>query len=83
MKVTIDIECTPEEARKFMGLPDVAPLQGAVLAKLEAQMISAVDALSPEAMLKSWFTAMPQNAEALQKLFASFLTTPFGKIDKP
>ena len=25
MKVTVDIDCTPEEARKFLGLPDVAP----------------------------------------------------------
>lgn len=24
MKVNIEIDCTPEEARKFMGLPDVS-----------------------------------------------------------
>lgn len=24
MKVNIEIDCTPEEARQFMGLPDVA-----------------------------------------------------------
>ncbi len=24
MKVTIEIDCTPEEARQFMGLPDVS-----------------------------------------------------------
>ena len=23
MKISIDIDCTPEEARRFMGLPDV------------------------------------------------------------
>ena len=25
MKVNIEIDCTPEEARSFLGLPDVAP----------------------------------------------------------
>lgn len=24
MKVTIEIDCTPEEARQFMGLPDIS-----------------------------------------------------------
>jgi hypothetical protein len=23
MKVTVDVDCTPEEARRFLGLPDV------------------------------------------------------------
>ena len=27
MKVNVEIDCTPEEARAFFGLPDVAPLQ--------------------------------------------------------
>ncbi len=26
MKVTVDVDCTPAEARAFMGLPDVTPL---------------------------------------------------------
>ena len=82
MKVTINIDCTPDEARQFMGLPDVKPLQAAVLAKMEEQMLTAADAMSPEAMLKSWFTAMPQSADHLQKLFSGFLTQPFGKTDK-
>jgi hypothetical protein len=31
MKITIDIDCTPGEARAFLGLPDVAPLQAEVM----------------------------------------------------
>ena len=51
MKITVDVDCTPDEARQFLGLPDVKPMQAAVLAKMEQQMMGAVDALSPEAML--------------------------------
>lgn len=82
MKITVDVDCTPDEARQFLGLPDVKPLQAAVLAKMEAQMVTAAEALSPDAVLKSWFTAMPQGAEQMQKLFAGFLGQPFGKTDK-
>ncbi len=82
MKITVDIDCTPDEARQFIGLPDVKPLQAAVLAKLEEQMVAGAAALSPEAMLKSWFGAMPQNADQLQKLFSGFLGPTFGKADK-
>ena len=31
MKVTVNVECTPEEARTFLGLPDVQPMQEAVM----------------------------------------------------
>jgi hypothetical protein len=79
MKITVNVDCTPDEARQFMGLPDVKPMQASVLAKMEEHMLSAVDALSPETMLKSWFTAMPQGAEQMQKLFAGFLGQAFGK----
>jgi len=27
MKITLDIDCTPEELRSFFGLPDVRPMQ--------------------------------------------------------
>ena len=31
MKITVNVDCTPEEARSFLGLPDVQPLQAAVM----------------------------------------------------
>jgi hypothetical protein len=31
MKVNIEIDCTPLEARQFIGLPDLAPMQTAVM----------------------------------------------------
>ncbi len=38
MKVTIDIDCTPQEARAFMGLPDVAPLNDHIVAEMQKRM---------------------------------------------
>ncbi len=34
MKVTVDFDCTPEEARRFMGLPDLTPVHEAYIEKL-------------------------------------------------
>ena len=34
MKVKIDIDCTPEEARAFFGLPDLGPLHEQMTAML-------------------------------------------------
>ncbi|WP_294357634.1 DUF6489 family protein [uncultured Sphingomonas sp.] len=55
MKVTIEVECTPEEARRAMGLPDLSPLHDRYLAKMQEAMESG--GVSPEAigtMMKSW-----------------------------
>ena len=73
MKIRIDIDCTPEEARRFFGFPDLRPIQHAVLAKLERQMLDATEAMSPESMLRAWFPLIPQSQEQMQKLFAAFL----------
>lgn len=69
MKVTVNVDCTPEEARAFMGLPDVQPMQQAVMAELEQQMKKNINAMSPEAMVQTWMPAGMQGAESLQKMF--------------
>ncbi len=75
MKVTIEIDCTPDEARAFMGLPDVKPMQAAVMASLEQQAVRAVDSFAPDAMLKLWFTTMPQLSTQMQDMFTRMMTT--------
>ena len=45
MKVTIDIDCTPDEARRFMGLPDLTPVHDADVEKLKAAV---ADGATPE-----------------------------------
>ena len=71
MKVNVEIDCTPIEARQFMGLPDVAPMQAAVMDRLQQQMISNIDKVSPEALIQSWFTFDPKIAERFQDMFVT------------
>ena len=79
MKVTIDIDCTPAEARAFFGLPDVQPLQTAVMDRLQERMVSEIDRFSPEALVKQWLSVIPQNVERTQKLFADMLLGGSGQ----
>ncbi len=69
MKFNFDIECTPEEARKFFGLPDVAPMQERVMKELEDQMQENIRNLSPEEMVKTWMPATMQGWQEMQKMF--------------
>ena len=72
MKLRFEVDCTPEEARTFCGLPDLAPLHAAVLERIEAQMIKAVEAGMPENIVKSWLSLAPTNPEQLFSLFGKF-----------
>ena len=71
MKVNIEIDCTPLEARQFFGLPDVAPMQTAVMDKLQQQMMSNIDKISPESLIQSWFSFDPKLAERMQDMFVT------------
>jgi len=69
MKITIDIDCTPEEARTFLGLPDVRPMQEEMMKELTQRMRQGLSAMDPETMLKTWVPATLQGFEQLQKAF--------------
>jgi hypothetical protein len=69
MKVNIEFECTPLEARQFLGLPDVQPMQNAVMDQLQQKMAENIDKFSPEAIMQNWFD--PKMAERFQDMFVN------------
>ena len=54
MKVTVDIDLTPEEARRAMGLPDLTPLHERYVGSLLEAMNGQVRPELLENMMKSW-----------------------------
>jgi Family of unknown function (DUF6489) len=75
MKITMNVECTPEEARAFLGLPDVRPMQEQLLREVQERMVANVRAMEPDAMLRTWLPATLKGFEQLQEMFLSQLTT--------
>jgi hypothetical protein len=54
MKVHIEVDMTPEEARTLMGLPDVAPLQKQMMDEMKARMTRAMEAGDMESLMRAW-----------------------------
>lgn len=54
MKVHIEVDMTPEEARALMGLPDVAPLQKQMMDEIKARMTKAMEAGDMESLMRAW-----------------------------
>ena len=75
MKITVDVDCTPEELRTFFGLPDVRPMQDALMKQIQDQMAANLHAMEPEAMFKVWMPAGIQGMEQMQKMLWSQFTS--------
>lgn len=73
MKVKFEVDCTPDEARQFFGLPDVKPMQEAMMGKLEAQMNEAIDRFSPDSLLRSWLSFGPTGVDTMRDMFDRFI----------
>lgn len=82
MKVTVNVECTPEEARAFMGLPDVVPLQDQMLEQMKVQMQKNAAAMDPETIFKTLFPMNTDGFAELQKTFWGQFLGSAGKTEK-
>jgi uncharacterized protein DUF6489 len=54
MKIKVDVDCTPEEARRFLGLPDLAPVHAAYVERMTKAAGEGLSAESAAEMMKSW-----------------------------
>jgi len=66
MKITIEVDCTPAEARAYMGLPDVEPLQAEVMAEVQRRVMNALSLTDPQQLLKNWVPWSAQGMETFQ-----------------
>lgn len=82
MKFKFDIECTPEEARRFIGLPDVAAMQERMMKELEDKMQDNLRNLTPEEMVKTWMPATVQGFTDIQNMFWQQMGVKTPNTDK-
>lgn len=75
MKVTVDVDCTPEEARRFMGLPDLSAVHEAYVEKMKAALTEGPNPEMLAEMTKAWG---PMN-EAGMTLWKQMLDQMGGK----
>lgn len=69
MKITINVDCTPEEARTFMGLPDLKPIQDKLMQEMQDQMMAGLRSMDATEMLRAWMPST-KGFEQLQTMFS-------------
>ena len=79
MKISFDIDCTPDELRGFFGLPDVTAMQQQLLKEVEERMRANLTALDPETMLKTWLPTGLKGFEQLQEMFLGQMAGQGGR----
>ncbi len=76
MKFTINVDCTPEEAREFVGLPNIAPMQDKMMKELEQRMQEQMANMDPETFVKTWMPSTVQGWGEMQKMFWAQMGMP-------
>jgi hypothetical protein len=78
MKIKLDVDCTADEARQFLGLPDVQPLQQALLQQVQEQMTANIKAMDAKTMVETWLPATLKGFEQLQQMFTAKMAGAAG-----
>lgn len=56
MKMTMEVDCTPEEARRFLGLPDISAMNEHLVGEMTKRIDSNMSLLNPEEFMKNWMS---------------------------
>ena len=82
MKLNFEIDCTPDEARRFLGLPDVAAVQQVLMDAMQQRLVEAVSTTDPKALMEQWvpmgFNAMEQWPAVWAQIAAAASSFPRG-----
>jgi hypothetical protein len=54
MKFNIEVDCTPEEVRRLIGLPDLSPVHAVYLDRMKETMTSGLTPDMVEGMVRTW-----------------------------
>lgn len=68
MKLNITVDCTPEEARVFLGLPDITPVNETLVNAIRQRIEQNIEMVSPEFYLKQWYSMGGQATDSFMQL---------------
>ena len=71
MKLNVEIDCTPAEARAFLGLPDVTTLNDHLVDEMKKRMDANIAMAAPEELMKNWMAFGGQASEQFMKMMTA------------
>ena len=78
MKFNVEVECTPDEARRFLGLPEVAAMQERLIEDMEVQLKETIRTMDGKAMLDQWLPVGIKGIEQFQSLWTQLAAAAAG-----
>ncbi len=81
MKINVTVDCTPQEAREFLGLPDIEPMQQRLLKQAEERFNKNLAAMDVDTLMKTMTGTAFGNIERWQEFVTGVLQT--GMRGKP
>lgn len=83
MKVNITFDCTPEEARQFLGLPDVTAFQDEMMEIMRDKVIENMKIMEPDQAMKMWMPLMNQGMSQGMDFFKNIMTGGAASVATP
>ena len=85
MKMRVEMDLTPDEARRLMGLPDLTAMQARLVEEFERRMMAAMEKSAPEEVMKQWFALGSQGFEQFQRFLwdSARTATAAGRKEPP
>ncbi|MFP8965406.1 DUF6489 family protein [Pokkaliibacter sp. CJK22405] len=78
MKFNIEVDMTPEELRKALGLPDLEPLHEEMLNRFREQMDAGAEGYDPMSWLKPHMPNAVGTMDAWQKMMLNMMSSSFS-----
>lgn len=83
MKLTINIDVTPQEARTFFGMPDVEPLNKMIVDEMTTRAKDNIETIAdPERLIAAWASMGGKGIEGLQNLMGAAMSSASGGSKK-
>ena len=73
MNIKIDIDMTPDEMRKLMGLPDVERFQNQLMEDIRDRINQGVEGYDPLKLFQPYLNSSLAGMDMIQRLFTSGL----------
>ena len=71
MKINLEVDCTPQEARAFLGLPDVGALNDHMVQEMKKRIDANMALVAPEELMRNWMAFGGQATEQFRKLMTA------------
>jgi hypothetical protein len=79
MNISMNIDCSPEEARRLMGLPDMGPIHDLYLDRMKQAMTEGLTPEMFEQLVRNWSPMGEMGMNAWKQLIDSMTGTTTTK----